>query len=333
MAKITRLPSGTYRTIVYIGKDENGKRKYKSLTHTDKKKLAIMAASYVDLHRETHKRTAFKDSMQAFINEREAILSPSSIRGYKSMQKALKTHYRAFCALSVHDMTSRDVQRVIDSLARKKKKPKTIRNYSAFISSVLSFAGAEPLPVVLPQKVKADIYIPDKETMGAVLKASEGKRLNIPIRLAIMGLRRGEICALAPEDLEGTVLHIHRAKVYTAEGEIVTKAPKTYESDRFIEIPKSLADAIREQGYITDYTPGALSEAWTKFLKENGFKHFRFHDCRHFFVSYCHDLGMSDATILKLGGWASSHVMRSVYMHSMESKKAAQKVAAAFDKL
>lgn len=332
--KIERLPSGTYRTLVYLGKDEKGKKKYKSLTHKDKKKLAAMAAAYADLHRDYADAETFGKTADSYINARESILSPSSIRGYKSMAKALKSDYKRFCALSVQNIGQKDVQNIIDSLASAGKSPKTIRNYSGFISSVLAYAGVQAPETRLPAKVKAEYYIPDKRTMSAVLKAVEGHRLEIPVGLAVMGLRRGEICALSLEDLNGTLLHVHRAKVYTADGEIVEKAPKTYESDRYIEIPQRLADKIREQGFITDYTPGALSEAWTAFLKTNKFKHFRFHDCRHFFVSYCHNiLKLSDAQIMKLGGWRTSHVMRSVYLQSMESKKAARKVAAAFNKL
>ena len=334
MSKITRLPSGTYRTVVYLGEDENGKKILKSLTHPDKKKLAAMAASYVDLHREVTNTKSFGAMAQSYINARKAILSPSSIRGYNSILKTLKNDYRAFCALQAYDIGSKDVQAVIDAMSIAGKTPKTIRNYNAFISSVLSFSGATPPPVALPSLVKSDTYIPDKVTMGEVLKAVEGTRLDIPVHLAIMGLRRGEVCALSIKDINGTLLHIHRAKVYNSDMQIVEKAPKTYESDRYIEIPKSLADKITEQGFVTDYTPGALSEAWRSFLQKNGFKHFRFHDMRHFFVSYCHNvLKLSDAQIMRLGGWRTSHVMRSVYLQSMENKKAAQRVAAAFDKL
>lgn len=329
--KITRLPSGTYRTLVYLGKDQNGKKKYKSLTHKDKKKLAAMAAAYADMHRVYREAETFGAVAERYINEREAILSPSSIRGYRTILKALESDYGRFCALSVSDAQP---QAVIDSLARKGKSPKTIRNYSGFISAVINYAGETAPGVRLPARVRPECYIPDARTMQALLKDLEGHRLEIPVSLAILGLRRGEICGLELADLTGDLLHIHRAKVYASGGEIVTKAPKTYESDRYIEIPRKLADKIRAQGYITDYTPGALSDAWTAFLKAKGYKHFRLHDCRHFFVSYCHTvLGLSDAQIMRLGGWKTSHVMRSVYLQSMEDKKAARTVANAFGSL
>jgi integrase len=45
---------------------------------------------------------------------------------------------------------------------------------------------------------------------------------------------------------------------------------------------------------------------------------FRLHDCRHFFVSYCHDvLKLSDAEIIKLSGHETDSIMKRVYRHAV----------------
>lgn len=51
MAKIEKLKSGTYRTRVYVGKDNSGKPVYKSLTDIDKDRLRQTAAEYKFTHR------------------------------------------------------------------------------------------------------------------------------------------------------------------------------------------------------------------------------------------------------------------------------------------
>lgn len=328
MAKIERLPSGLYRTRVYLGRTADGKIRVKSLTHKDKKKLASMAASYADLYRDAAGKDSFGKFAERYIKERGAILSPSSIRGYSSIAEKLKKDYSAFYALSVNDVNQSAVQAVIGSLARKKKSPKTIHNYSGFISAVLSYAKVPVPKVKLPAKVKAECYIPDTDTMRKVLRDVAGTRLEVPVNLAVLGLRRGEICGLSVSDLNGNLIHIHNTKVYTSDQKIVDKSPKTFESDRWVQLPVQLADRIRQQGYVTDYTPGALSEAWTKFLKKNGYRHFRFHDMRHFFVSFAHNiLHLSDAQIMKMGGWATPSIMRTVYLQSMEDQKASDSVS------
>jgi integrase len=46
----------------------------------------------------------------------------------------------------------------------------------------------------------------------------------------------------------------------------------------------------------------------------------RFHDLRHYFASYLHDKGFSDAEIMSLGGWKTDHVMKRVYRHAIKDK-------------
>ncbi|MDO4620394.1 MAG: hypothetical protein Q4B09_07220, partial [Lachnospiraceae bacterium] len=79
-------------------------------------------------------------------------------------------------------------------------------------------------------------------------------------------------------------------------------------------------------------TPAALSEVFPRFLRSNGFPVFRLHDCRHFFASYCHDvMGLSDAQIMKLGGWSTPHIMKRVYITSITDKS--KEVSSAFSEL
>jgi integrase len=324
MAKIERLPSGLYRIRLYLGKDASGKKKYKSLTHKDKRKLATMADSYLDLHKDYMDSEAFSKHLDAYINEREAVLSPATVRAYQSIADKLKNDYSAFCALDIGSIQSRDVQKVVDGLVKDDKSPKTVQNYVGLISSTLKYAGRSLPAVKLPEKRRTAYTIPDEKTARKIAQDASGTKLEIPIALAMLGLRRGEICGLTLSDLDGCTLHIHATKVYNKKQVLVDKpTPKNYSSDRYIQIPQQIADKIREQGYITELTPAGLSEAFTYFINKHGYPHIRLHDLRHFFVSYCHNiLKLSDAQIMKLGGWKTAHVMRSVYLQSMEDSEA-----------
>lgn len=46
MATAKKLPSGSYRVLLYIGKAADGKRKYKSFTGLSKKDVEYEAAAY-----------------------------------------------------------------------------------------------------------------------------------------------------------------------------------------------------------------------------------------------------------------------------------------------
>lgn len=325
--KIEKLPSGNYRIQIYLGKDESGKRIRKSFTHYDKSQLRLIAAQYARSHGNAVSRQTLSEAMDAFIRAKNAVLSPSTIKAYTSMADTLKRSQAKLCGAWLDDITQRDLQKYINSLVEDEKTPKTVQNYHGFLSAVFKYAG-ETLPhVTLPQKQKPVISIPDEDTVRKMIELSKDTRLEIPILLAVMGLRRSEICAISPEDLDGNVLHIHEAVVYGTGNELIEKTTKTVSSDRYIRIPDHLADLIREKG-VTDYTPAGLSAAFRLFLKKNGFPHFRLHDMRHFFVSYCHNiLHLSDAQIQAITGHKTSVIMRASYLHAMETETSGAKVA------
>ena len=328
--KIRRLPSGNYNTLVYLGKDANGKQIRKSFTAPDRYTVRKLVAEYETSNADPEDAPTLLDAISDYINAKKAVLSPYSIRGYKNIETVLK---RLPAASVKCDSPISDFQNIINTLATMGKSPKTIRNYAGLISSAVKFAGYRAPDLTLPQKQKKEIFIPDEKMMKEVLAAAKGTDLEVPIALGMMGLRRGEVCAVTADDLQNNALHISRAAVQIGN-DVTTKSPKTFESDRVIEIPANVAKQIRQKGYATDLKPSVLSDRFWIFLRDNGFPHFRFHDLRHFFASYCHNvLKLSDAQIQHLGGWKTDNVMKTVYIQSMNDKKAAEYAAKGIGKL
>lgn len=327
--KIEKLPSGNYRVRVYMGKDADGKKITKSFTHYDKAKLRLIAAKYQTNHRSGVHRQTLAEAMDAFLQAKSAVLSPSTVKAYTSLSDTLKSSHAKLCGLWLDDMTQRDLQGFINDLLAEGRTPKTVHNYHGFLSAVFKYAGEQLPPVNLPQKQRPVIRIPSEEIMKEIHAGVKGTRLEIPVALATMGLRRSEICALSPEDLEGNVLHIHGAVVYDTGNQLVEKTTKTESSDRYIQIPEALADQIRTNERATKLSPRRISKRFQKLLDDLGIERFRFHDLRHFFVSYCHTvLKLSDAQIQALGGWSTSHVMAEFYRQTMRQSEAADEVAA-----
>ena len=319
MAKIEKMKSGNYRIRVFAGKDEDGKKHWKSFTHEDKKILKRIAAEYEDSHRTYVKYRKFKDCLESHIRAKEAILSPSTIRSYNSMANTLKDRYADFCALTIDRIDADTLQRLVTDLQAEGLSPKTVRNIHALISAVIEQNNLTVPKVILPTKTKPHVYEPTTDDVQATVQAARGKRIEIPILLAIHGLRRGEICALRyPDDFDGDIVHVQRAKVYIGNNQNIDKAPKTYESDRYVPLDTELVEKIKKQGYVTDYTLGALSEEFPDFLKRNGIRKYRFHDLRHFFVAYFHSLGYSDAEIMYIGGWRTPAVMVNSYRYVLD---------------
>lgn len=154
--------------------------------------------------------------------------------------------------------------------------------------------------------------------------------------MACYGMRRSEICALTVEDIDGDVVHINKAMVQDENNKWVVKVNKTTESTRDIVIPMELADKIRKQGFVYQGHPNHISRNLEKIEDKLGIPHFSLHKLRHYFASEMSALGVPEADILKLGGWQSDHVMKSVYRHSMmdreeqAKREASEKLKAAF---
>ncbi len=93
-----------------------------------------------------------------------------------------------------------------------------------------------------------------------------------------------------------------------------------------------LAEKIKEQGYIYKGHPNQFYKCIDRVEKELGIPHFSLHKLRHYFASEMFAPGVPEADILKLGGWETDHVTKSVYRHSMMDKqeKAKREAAAKF---
>lgn len=134
-------------------------------------------------------------------------------------------------------------------------------------------------------------------------------------------MRRGEILALSLDDLDGDCLTIDKAKVISLDGGYEIKnLPKTISSVRKIYIPDKLADEIREKGYIYKGSPGQILKALHRAQDRLGIPRSRFHDLRHYFVSYAHSLGWADADIIAITGHKTDEIAKRVYRHSMADR-------------
>jgi integrase len=334
MAKVEKLKSGLYRTRVYLGMID-GKPIQRTITAPTRQELrskaAMIKASYSP---ETSSLTVLRAS-EAFLGSARATLSPSTVRGYTACFRALSA-YPDFMATPLTELTKRDVQAVVDDMCLSGASAKTVRNRYGFLCSALRRYDIA-VPAHLPARTRPDIQVPGDSVMREIIEASRGTEVHIPILLAsIGGLRRGEICALTLDDIDGNVIHVHADMVYSPDCEWVRKdTPKTSQSNRFVEMPPSVIELIRKQGYICRMDPQSLTKKHKRFLARNGFPDFRLHDYRHHMVSALHAAGVPDAYIMQRGGWSSDGVMKSVYRHTLadHDDKAVQATIAHFEEL
>ena len=256
----------------------------------------------------------------SYIELKNNILSPSSIRGYKSIMKNLSPE---FMSLKIDDITPLDVQKEINHYSSDHS-PKSTRNAHGFISAVLrTYKPSMQLNTTLPQKVKFEPYTPTEDEVKRILNEVSGTEYEIAYRLGCYGLRRSELCCLESSDLNGNLITINKAKVLDDNGKWVIKPiPKTTGSQRTIYIDDKLAKMFRKKGYAFKYSPNRLNKHLHGLLKKLNIPMFRFHDLRAYYASMAHSLGIPDAYIMANGGWTSTNILNRVYKRAFADKQA-----------
>lgn len=320
--KIEKLPSGSYR----IRKMYNGKMYTVMFDCKPTQKEAMLAmADVLEKMQDKHTAMTFLRAAEEYIESKRNVLSPSTIKGYKTILRQIPD---AFLSMNVHDITALDVQDEVNRMAQNHS-PKTVYNHHGLISAILGvFCPNLRLSTTLPQKLKRDPYIPSAEDVKKILAYAKDTSFEIPIILACYGMRRSEICALTVDDIDGDVVHINKGLVQDDNRQWVVKTTKTTSSTRDIIIPLDVADKIRAQGYVFNGYPGKITEFLLIAQKKLSIPPFSIHKLRHYFASQMSALGVPEADILRLGGWETDHIMKSVYRHSMMDREEEAKRAA-----
>ncbi len=331
---IKQLPSGSYHTQIVIGKDANGKRIVESFT--DESYAAVMqwaldrrlSRDAAPDHRSPGKMT-FGDALDAYIESKSAVLSPSTIRNYLSIRR---NALESLMPIPLHKITQNDLPVAINREALDHS-PKTIRNYNALITSVFSTFRPDFHPnTTLPQKQKNEIEVPTEEEVKKLLEAAKSTRYYIPVVLAACaGLRRSEICALRWNDVnfKKNTLRIDSALVVDSDNNAVEKTTKSVAGTRIIPMMPPVRAAL-EEAYSDSKDPndlifnGSINTITNKFpliLDRAGVHRFRFHDLRHYVVSSMLYLNIPKKYIADYIGHGDESCIDRIYGHIMKDKK------------
>jgi len=319
--KLEQLPSGSYR----VRKTISGTTYQISFNHKPSEREIMLAFADKIQTSEPQSRGSFSDYAYRYIDSKKNILSPVSLRTYNGIINAISDRFKS---KNLYDITQEDVQREINEHSLTHQ-PKTTRSLHGFIASVMGMYRPQfTLKTTLPRLEKQKRYIPSSNDVKRILDAINGTEYSIPFQLGILGLRRGEICALELSDLNGNELTINKTMVYY-KGWSVKKTPKTDESNRTIIIPQALADEITSSGVIFDGDPKRLNKHLQRIQNQLDIPKFRFHDLRHYFASYASTLGIPESDIMAMGGWKSDYVFKSIYRDSIDEsrKKSMKKIA------
>lgn len=337
-----KLPSGKYRHKLYIGKDKDGRKQYKSFTGDSPTKARKAAYAWQEEHIPDEGDPTLQQACDIFMAHRSSSLSPASDRTYRQKLNYLAARYPELFRSRLSRISSERIQEMINDLAAKKHdrtnrtiSAKTVETYVSIVETVLKTNGVTLRGLKLPQQQKPELNIPEEETVKRLLDIVRGTSMEIPVLLAALGpMRRGEICALRMEDVDGNVVHVRRNMVMNADRKWVVKIPKTSAGHRDIEYPAYVTDLIREKGKIISCNPDTLSHDFSRLLSRHGLDHFRFHDLRHYAASFLLALNIPAIYVMERGGWETEGTMKR-YIHALDKQKSeySAKANSAFENL
>ena len=325
--KAKQLPSGNYRVQVIVGYDENGKRIVRSFTADSAQEALRMAFDFKSDKAigVTPKCMTVEQAFTQYIEARDQVLSPSTIRGYHIVRD---TRLQSIMHCNIMQLTMNDIQRAVN-LDAKRLSHKSLKSSLSLLKSVLAAQGVEinTKRITLPPKKKKQIVLPE---VGEILKLIVGTDLELPCLLAMwLSLRISEVRGLQFRDIsqDGSAISVSRAKMYINGKDVLRDCNKTYDSTRCNSLPPYILHLIEqvphemEQDFIVPLGYNYINIHFRKLMDSAGYNQITFHKLRHAFATTLNDLGIPSNYIQKLGGWSTDNIMKSVYTHTTSAKE------------
>lgn len=324
MAKAKKLPSGNWRVQASITVD--GKIVRKSFTDIDKKKAELAALEWQNkLYKVNNEPTSLTlgEAIESYIESRRNILSPVTIATY---EKIKKNYFVCQQSKKLSAISKNMLQSEINLLS-KDLSPKSIRSIWGLISASIKHSTNETINVTLPKKQKIIYSTPNLDTSLKILQACKGTEIELPVTLALrLGLRISEICGLKWSAIYDDYIVINNV-IVSYGTEQYEKTPKSAAGNRKIPLPKDIKDLIEAQPQINEYiiqkNSKAIGAMFRRILAKNNIPHCRFHDLRHATASAMALLNIPDRYAMKIGGWDSPDVLRSIYQQTFTPEELA----------
>lgn len=260
-----------------------------------------------------------RKAIDNYIEARQNILSPSTIDGYRRIQK------NRFQSVMDKPISDKGWQALINAERANGASSKTIRNAYRFIVSVLAENGIHLGKVTLPPLDSKPRAWLEPSQIKKLIAEADGTPSALPVFLALHSLRRSEIAALTWDniDLKRKTITVAGAVVQDESHHFVSKATnKTAKSRRTIPImiPELLVllastPQNARHGLVLDCKPHNIANRINAACRRAGLPEVGTHGLRHSFASLAYHLGMSELETMEMGGWSNTQTMHGIYTH------------------
>lgn len=342
MANAKQLPSGSWRVRVY----DKETKKYLSFTSNlpgkaGKNEAEFMAKEWQAGHKKNtvHAQKTVFQLVKEYIESKETLLSPSSIRGYYII---LNNSLGDFGEQKVKLLTEKDLQFWVSQNALRYA-PKSVKSQYGLVTAALrqERIQLDYSSVLLPKIPKSKRKIPNEKEIAIILHMVEGTSVELPVTIAVcLGLRQSEIAGLKWSDYDGEYFYIHAAVVPDKNNKYVYKeGTKSEASTRLLEVDGILKERLdraeHHSEFISPMLPSSVLRKFDKLCDRNGLPHFTMHEQRHGNASMMLAKGVPDKYAMKRLGQSSPNMVKDIYQHLYKSKEkeVADTVSKAFSEI
>lgn len=308
-----KLPSGSWNVRIQLDGESY------SITKPTKKECITEAAALKAGIKEAQKRTGLSltQAIDRYIKDRENILSPSTIRGYRAIQRL---RFQSVMPRTIDAITPDQWQRFVNLEARTCS-AKTLKNAWGFIASVVMDSTGKKIAVRLPQVVANDLPYLTAEQIPAFLNTIRGDFCEIAMLLGLSGLRRSEIMAVRWEDidLDAGCIYVRGSAVQDENGTLVyRKENKNTSSRRTVpflipQLRAAVETASKKSEYAVTCNPNTIYNSTNRACRKAGLPEIGAHGLRRSFASLAYHLNLPEEVTMKAGGWSDIYTMRKIY--------------------
>lgn len=351
MAKVERR-GDLYTTRVTLVDPLTGQKKQRRITGRSSREVERAAAKLLSDSEAGTYIDAGRVTVEAFITERwlphmAERVKPATITRYEGLFRVQVLPIIG--EVQLRNLRPIHIQTVVDKVLASGRSARTTLHTYRVLSEALKQAvrwqvlAVNPATAVLPPRPRRpDLHIPDAEGVAAVVAASRGTSLELPVLLATAtGMRLGEIVSLRWRDVDPArgVVHVNHLVRWERDGSFSFDAPKTPRARRTIPLPAFAVQALKEErkaqaerhlmageswqnhdmvldsGFGLPRKVPNLSKGFADLRRTRGLPRMRFHDLRHAFATELLRASVHPKIVSEVLGHSSTSFTLDTYSH------------------
>lgn len=255
--------------------------------------------------------------------------APGTQNCYRS---SLERAVEWFGDIPADELTSADIQRLLNDMADKHYSAKSVKTQKTVISTIYRHAVtqkreykfANPATDCRVERgLPKSTRMPPSDEDIAKIMATDHEWI-FPKVLLYTGLRRGEALALCYEDFDhsNNLINVDKEIIYKSNQPILVRRTKTAAGTRKTIFPEPLKDLIPKgkKGPIFESTLRRFKTQWSNYCKDLGIS-ITPHQLRHAYASILFDAGIEVKDAQELLGHSDIQVTQNIYTHIRARRK------------